>query len=167
MQAPICEVCLKSSILCSACQEKVDIGKVQQIEIDVSRFLFNLSEKVKSLSDVKVAKIIDAGVLLIIGGRGDGAKLVGKRGLVVKALAKKFNKSIRVLEEAENFKKFAEELISPLTLSGINTLYTSGKQVHKFRISPSQKDNLIITPKNFSEVIFDLYNRKAEIVFET
>lgn len=157
---------MKSSILCSACQEKLEKGKIQGIDIEVSRFLFELSKKVKSLSDAKIAKIIDAGVLLLIAGRGDGAKLVGKRGLVVKALAKKFNKSIRVLEEAKNFREFAENLISPTIISGINTLYVSGEPVYKVRVSNEQKNRLLISPQNFSEIIFDLYDRKAEIIFE-
>lgn len=166
MQTLICEVCLKSDLLCALCQEKLEKGEINKVDIDISKFLFNLSNKVKSLRDVKIKKVIDSGVLLIIAGIGDGAKLVGKKGYVVKALAKKFKKPIRVLEEATDFRKFVEDLISPSTLSGINTVYSSDGKSYKIRIPTTQKSRLTISPENFSEIIENIYNKKAELVFE-
>ncbi len=166
MQAPICEVCLNSNLLCSACQAKLDSGQIKQIDVDISRYLFSLSEKTKSLKDIKIAKILDSDIILIIAGRGDAPKIVGKGGSVVKTLAKQFKKSIRVIEEAPDFKDFIEELVSPNTVSGINTLYKMGEEVYRIRIPVSQKFRLAITPESFSQIISNLYNCKAELVFE-
>jgi len=166
MQTPICEVCLKSKILCSACQEKLDKGFVSKTEVDVLRFLYNLSGDMKSLRDVRISRVVDCGVLLIIAGRGDAARLVGKGGSVVKALAKQFKKSIRVLEEATDFKEFIAELLSPSPVNGINTLYKDNEEIYKIRIPAVEKSHLIFTPENLSEIISNFYNLKAEIVFE-
>lgn len=167
MQTTICEVCLKSDILCSVCKEKLDKGIVKNIEIEVGRFLFNLSEKVKSLKDVKINNIIDSEVLLIITKRGDAAKLVGKKGAVVKTLAKRFKKSVRIVEEAEDFRKFVEQLISPTTISGVNTLYTPLGEIYRIRIPPEQKNMLYLSPESFSAIMENIYKCKAEIVFES
>jgi transcription antitermination factor NusA-like protein len=166
MQAPICEVCLKSDILCSACQEKLNRGEANKTEIDVSRFLYKLSEKMRSLKDVKILKVIDCGVLLIISGRGDAAKIVGREGAIVKKIAKEFRKSIRILEEAPSFKDFVEELISPTPINGINTLYKENEEIYRIRISNLQKGHLMISPEIFSKIISNFYNVKAELVFE-
>jgi len=166
MQTPICEVCLKSDILCSACQEKLDKGLVSKIEVDVLRFLYNLSGDMKSLRDVKISKIVDCGVLLIIAGRGYAARLVGKGGSVVKAIAKQFKKSVRVSEEATNFKEFIEGLLSPAPVNGINTLYKDNEEIYKIRVPAVQKNHMIFTPESLSQIISNFYNLKAEIVFE-
>jgi transcription antitermination factor NusA-like protein len=157
-------VCLKSDILCNVCQGRLDGGEISKTEVDVSKFLYNLSDKIKGLKDIRLRKVIDSGVLLLIAGRGDAARLVGKSGSVVKTLAKQFNKSIRVVEEAEDLKKFAQDLISPTVIVGINTLYTPEGEIYKIRIPIGQK--VYISPENFSEIIESLYNRRAELIVE-
>lgn len=81
MQAPICEVCLKSDILCSACQDKLDKGIISNGDIEVAKYLYKLSEKMKSIRDVKVLRIINSDALIIITGRGTHPSL--SEGLVL------------------------------------------------------------------------------------
>jgi len=166
MQAPICEVCLKSNILCSGCQEKLNSGKITQKDIEVSRYIYGLSERMRSIRDIKILKVVDCGTLIIITDVGDAAKLVGKGGVVVKKIAKDFKKSIRILEEAPTFKDFVESLLSPAPISGINTLYKEDKEVYRVKIPSIQRNNVIISPEIFSQIISNFYNLKAEIVFE-
>jgi transcription antitermination factor NusA-like protein len=166
MQSPICEVCLKSDFLCSACQEKLNSGKISQIDIEISRYLYDLSEKMRSIRDVKILKIIDCGTLIILTGRGDAAKLVGRDGVIVKKIAKDFKKSIRILEEAPSFENFVENLIFPASISGINTLFKENEEVYRIRIPSTQRNQILVTPEGFSKIIFNFYNLKAEIVFE-
>ena len=164
MQTPICEVCLKSEILCKACQEKFNNGELSEIELEVLRFLYKLSEKMKSLKNVKIIKVIDTGVLLIITGRGDAARIVGRKGSIVKILAKRFKKNIRILEEATNFRKFIQNLISPVSLNGINMLYTGDEKIYRIRIP--NRSHLLLSPESFSQIVENLFDCKAEIVFE-
>ena len=166
VETSICEQCLSSTELCSDCQNRLDQGKITQKDVEVSRFLFTLSDKVRSLSDVKIVKIMDSECLIIISKIGDAAKLVGKNGFVVKALAKEFKKPIRILEEADTLQGFVENLISPISIRGVNTLYTPEGEVTKFRIPVNHKGRLNITPESFSDIVSDIYNCKAGLVFE-
>ena len=166
MQTPICEVCLRSNILCSGCQEKLNSGKISQKDVEVSRYLYGLSERMRSIRDIKILKVVDCGTLIIITGIGDAAKLVGREGVVVKKIAKYFKKSIRILEEASTFKGFVEELVSPAPVSGINTLYKEDQEVYRIKIPAIQRNNVLITPEIFSQIISNFYNLKAELVFE-
>lgn len=166
MQTSICEVCLKSDLLCNVCLEKLKKGHLNEKEIDVIRFLYNLSNKIKSLEDVKLVKVIDSDILVIISGKGDTAKLVGKGGSVVKELAKEFKKSVKIIEQSENFKEFIHNFLSPVAVNGINTIFTPKGEIFRIRISNSQKNRLPISYHGFSQVMENLYNSKAEIVFE-
>lgn len=166
MQTPICEVCLKSDILCNACKEKLDKGIISKDDVEFSKYIYKLSEKMKSIKNVKIVKVIDCGTLIIITGRGDAAKLIGREGVIVKKIAKDFKKSIRILEEAPTFKDFVEELISPATINGINTLYRENQEVYRIRIPAVQKNSVVISPETFSQIISNFYNVKAEIIFE-
>lgn len=167
MQAPICEVCLKSDMLCSGCQEKLNVGIITQHDVNVSRYLYNLSERMRSIRDVKIRRAIDCGTLIIITGIGDAAKLVGRNGVIVKKIAKEFKKSIRILEEAPNFREFIEELISPASVNGINTLFKENQEVYKIRVPATQRNQVMLTPESFSMIISNFYNRKVELIFES
>jgi transcription antitermination factor NusA-like protein len=120
----------------------------------------------KSIRDVKILGIVNRDALIIITGRGDAPKLVGKSGSVVKKIANKFKKSVRILEEASNFEEFVEELIFPAPVNGINTLYRNNEEIIRIRIPAVQKNHLLIKPESFSEIISNFYNKKAELVFE-
>lgn len=165
MRAPLCEVCLSSNILCQGCSGKLEQGELSQADVDVSRFVWGLSEKLHSLKEATIRKIIDGDVLLIVAAKGDGAKLVGKGGAVVKALAKQWGKSIRVLEE-NDFRTFTAELLHPLTVTGVNTLYTPEGEVLRVRIPTAQKPRSMMTPEGFSSMMQKLYGQKAELLFE-
>jgi len=165
MRAPLCEVCLSSDILCQGCAGKLQTGELSQMEVDVSRFVFGLSDKLHSLKEATIRKIIDGDVMLIVAAKGDGAKLVGKGGAEVKALAKQWGKSIRVLEENE-FRQFVSELLHPLTVTGINRLYTPDGEILRVRLPAAQKPRSIITPEGFGTMMHKLYGQKTELLFE-
>ncbi len=166
MQAPICEVCLKSDMLCSACKEKLETDRTTQAEIDISRFIYELSGKVRSLQEAKIEKIIESNIILIIAGKGDAAKLVGKGGSVVKALAKQFGKSIKIIEQSDDFKEFMQNLVSPAVIRAMNIIYTPEGEIYKLRIPLTYKNNLSVKEEDLSDISLSLFKRKAEIVFE-
>ena len=98
-------------------------------------------------------------------GKGDAAKVVGKGGVVVKALAKQFNKNIKVLEE-NDMKSFAADLLQPITILGTNILFTPDGEIKRIRAPLSQKSKFHISEQAFSNIMEKLYGTKAEIVFE-
>jgi len=165
MQMPICSVCLGSDILCSGCGKKFQDGLITQMDIDVSKYLFELSEKITNLDTVKLNKIIDSDVLVMVAEPGDAPKLVGKNGAVVKALAKKFNKSIRVLESA-GLEKFSRDLLSPTPIVGVNKVFKEDGEVLRVRAGASSKNKLLVSPESFSKIVQDIYGKRAELVLE-
>ncbi|MEM5804588.1 MAG: hypothetical protein QXU82_01940 [Candidatus Aenigmatarchaeota archaeon] len=165
MQTPICEICLNSDILCGGCQKKLEEGKITSDEVEISRMLFGMSEKTKSLKDAKLKKAMNTEVLLLIAGKGDGAKLVGKAGAVVKALAKKYEKPIRVLEESD-IRTFITNMLQPVPIEGINTVFAGGKETFKVRLPLNQKNRLLFSEETFKKVVSEVYGRQAELVFE-
>lgn len=165
MQTPICDTCLKSDSLCDICKTKLESNKINQNEIDVSRFIYNLSLKVKSLEDVSIEKVISAGNLIIISKIGDGSRLVGKGGTVVKVLAKKFGKSIRIIEKSDDYKKFIQMLILPSTLKAVNVLYSPTGEIYKLRIKNVDK-TLPIKEEDICNISSSIFQKHVEIILE-
>jgi len=153
-------------MLCAGCADKLARGEISQAEINVVRVLYNLSDKIHSLKDVKLKKVIDSDVILLVAGNGDGARLVGKGGAVVKELAKQFGKSIRVLEEKSDMRAFANELVSPASMLGLNTIFHKDGQSFRMRVPEVHRRRLQMSPETITSILSGIYGSKVEITFE-
>ncbi|MCD6445279.1 hypothetical protein J7L49_00630 [Candidatus Bathyarchaeota archaeon] len=115
---------MKTGMLCPKCQAKVDSGEVTELDLKIARFLLSLEEKYPSLQNVYFHKALDTdNTLAIIVGKGDVPRLLSYGGKIIKALAKKTGKNIRVLENGVDDRKFLEDLFAPLSIVTINTIW--------------------------------------------
>jgi transcription antitermination factor NusA-like protein len=86
--------------------------------------LLSLEGKYPPLQDIDFYNAVEAdGVLALIVGRGDVARLLGYGGKIVKAIAEKTGRNIRILEHGVDDRKFIEDLFAPLTVLTINTIW--------------------------------------------
>ncbi len=167
MKTPLCSLCLKSDFLCSGCSQKMLDGIITKTTVDISRFLYNLSKKITSLQDITILDIITtSNSLIILTEKGDGAKVVGKNGKIVKMLAEKTGKSIRVLENSDNFEEIIKGLVFPVKIKGINTLYKVEKEEKKIIISKKDKNRVPFNETSFRTVVKKLTGQDVILHFE-
>jgi len=111
-------------MLCLKCAAKVKAGEITDLDLKIARLLLSLEEKHTSLQNVCFYKAIDAGkTLAVIVGRGDVPRLLGYGGKIVKAISDETGKSVRVLENGVDDRKFLEDLFTPLSILTINTIW--------------------------------------------
>ena len=124
VKTQLCNFCLKSGILCSNCQSKVKSGQISDTYLEIARLLLSLEEKYPPLQDVYFHEAVEAdGVLALIVGRGDVARLLGYGGKIIRAIGEKTGKRIRILEHGVDDRKFLEDLFAPLPIMTINTIW--------------------------------------------
>jgi len=124
VKTQLCNFCLKSGILCSNCQAKVKSGQISDTYLKIARLLLSLEKKYPPLQNVYFHEAVEAnGVLALIVGRGDVARLLGYGGKIVRAIGEKTRKNIRILEHGVDERKFLEDLFAPLTVLTINTIW--------------------------------------------
>lgn len=123
MKTELCSFCLKSGMLCQKCSAKVKAGEISDIDLRIARLLLLLEEKYPSLQNVCFFKAIDANkTLALIVGHGDVPRLLGYGGKIIKALGEETGKSVRILENGVDDRKFLEDLFMPLSILTINTI---------------------------------------------
>ncbi len=164
MHSKICGACLKSGIFCASCQKKIESGEVSALELDAVKFLFGLKDRIRSLEEAKIIKVLDRHAIIIITEKGSAAKVVGKQGSVVKLLAKHFSKPIRVVD-AGNIKEFISSLIIPAS-AAVSVAYANGSECYRIRIMKSQKNRLPLEPGDISRVIGEIFGKPSEVIFE-
>lgn len=149
-------VCLKSDVLCNACQERLESGKISKSDLEVSRFLYGMEDKFKGLQNAKLIKTIEGDNIIIVTGYGDAARFVGRQGSVVKLLAKHFNKSIKVVEFSPDIKTFVRDLVPNAV---VNILYT--KEGEKYKIMTRGH---VASKEEVENIIKNIFGKPAEVV---
>ncbi len=168
MKTPICTFCLKSGVLCSRCQEKVEKEEVSELDIKVAKHLVELEEHFSSLKDVKFVKAVESNnLVVIVVGEGDIPSLIGPKGKIIKRLSDELGKKIRVIEETASLKKIIEDIIAPVSLLGVNTIWLpDGSNEKKVRVRQSESKKLPASTKILEKLIYDLTGEKVRFVFE-
>ena len=124
MKTELCSFCLKSGMLCQKCAAKVKAGDISDLDLRVARLLLSLEEKYPSLQNVCFHKAVTINrTLAVLVGRGDVPRLLGYGGKIIKAIGDETGKSVRVLENGVDDRKFLEDLFIPLSILTINTIW--------------------------------------------
>lgn len=168
MKAPICNVCLKTDgELCSMCEEKYENGEIDDYDIRVSRILHNLSTEHGSLQDSEIKKVYDMDkVTVIVTAEGDGAKVVGRKGEIVKKIAEKIDKSIRVVESAMDDMEVIKGLLSPAEVESINTVFAPEGQSKKIVVDKDYNGKINLKVEEFEQIISDITGTSYKLSFE-
>jgi len=168
MKTPICTFCLKSGVLCSRCQEKIEKGEVSDLDIKVAKNLVELEDRFSSLKDVKFIRAVESdNLVVIVVGEGDIPNLVGPKGRVIKSLSDELGRKVRVIEKSSSLKKTIEDIISPASLLGVNTVWLpDGSNEKKVRVRQSESKKLPAPTQVLEKLIYDLTGEKVRFVFE-
>lgn len=120
----ICHFCLKSGILCPKCQAKLKLGEITKTDLEIGRLLLSMESEYPLLQELYFHKVVESDrVLALIVGRGDVARLLSYGGKIVRAISEKTGKTVRVLENGVGERKFLEDLLAPLSIITINTIW--------------------------------------------
>ncbi len=164
MKTPVCEICLKSGILCRSCEDKVKGGSVSETEVKVAGLLLKLSEEKKIPKDVSLKRVLESPkMVVIVCGKGDTAKFIGAGGHTVKRLEKEISKRIMIVEESSDMKEFISNLVKPARVVSTSTVYKDGEEVMKVVVS---KGGQRISSDDFNSLMNILYGKSAEIAGE-
>lgn len=124
MKTELCSFCLKSGILCLKCSAKVKAGEITTLDLKIARLLLSLEDKYPSLQNVCFYKAVDVNkTLAVLVGHGDVPRMLGYGGKIIHAISDETGKSVRILEQGIDDRKFLEDLFTPLNILTINTIW--------------------------------------------
>ncbi len=161
----ICEICLNSDVLCSACNQKLDIGRITKIDIEVAKFLKSLEDKFKILKKAQILRVfLTKDQMIVVARKGDASKIIGKNGSIVKLLSKEFGKTVKVVEEGENITEFVNNFIYPACIEGVNIVYGKNGEIAKYKIRIPRQYLRKIDRNLLEEVIESVFEKPVEMI---
>ncbi len=167
MKTQLCNFCLNSGILCQKCLAKVKSGKVSQLDLKIARLLLSMEKKFPALQNIFFYKTIESDrTLAIIVGKGDLSSMLGQGGKIIKTIGTKLRKNIRVLEHGGNDRKFLEDLVAPLNIVTINTIWLpDGTTETKVILKKSVRKRSSLNIKAIKEIAHEVRNMTLRVEF--
>jgi len=161
-------VCLKSGILCQGCERKLRENKISELDIKISRVLFELAQKYRGLNAINFKRAIDAmGLTVLVVGRGEISNIIGREGKLIRELAKHLQMKIRVIEEGADIRKQAQDILTPVRVIGVNILYAGGRcEEYRVRIPRAHVRRLPASIDAIQMIFAKLTDKNIKLVFE-
>lgn len=162
MTLPICDICAKTGVLCTACESKLQEGKISKLDIELSRALYDLGG-----GGIGFERVIDTEKFIIVLAQKDGiGKIIGKGGDNIRILSNKFGKQLRVIGTGD-MEGTIYDLVAPARILGINTVYKqNGEIIRKIRINKKDKKKLRMDISEIQKLIGSVTKDNIEISFE-
>ncbi len=165
VRAPICEVCQRTDYLCPADEEKLKKGIISELDIRISRILYDMDSKYRIGDTVEFVKAYDMNSFILILVRGEIGRLIGKNGKVLRAFRQAVGKPIRIVEIDVDLKKTVQDLFGNVRVVGVNKLFKPDGVVYRI-VVPRKEIRYLSFPfpdvKRALEVILD---RPFEITY--
>ncbi|MBN2014776.1 MAG: KH domain-containing protein [Candidatus Altiarchaeota archaeon] len=162
MTLPICAICAKTGVLCNVCEERLKEGKISELDVELSKILYNLGK-----SEIGFDRAIDTKKFIIILTKKDNiGKIIGKSGDNIRKLSKDLGKQVRVISTGD-LEETIYDFVAPARILSINTVYKpDGTTLQRVRINKKDKKKLRMSLKEIEKLIASLTNDKVEISFE-
>ncbi|MEM0061317.1 MAG: transcription elongation factor NusA [Fervidicoccaceae archaeon] len=165
VKIPLDYICVKTGILCPRCHRLVESGKVLQEEIPVMKALIELEEDkdFKQLKDITYVRTIASRDLTVIIVKSGGVEqLLLKR--AAKALSDMLGRRVQIVEQTGDLKKLASELLSPVRINGVNTVWLpDGSTEYIVRISRYELRSLPSKLEVLEEILSKMLGSPARI----
>jgi transcription antitermination factor NusA-like protein len=163
MVLPVCDVCLKSGMLCQGCENKLKNGEISQLDLDIAKLLYRVGDG--KLGFKKTIEIGD--VVIIITEKDQVGKLIGKGGKIVREISKTVERKIRVVGENSDMKAVATDILAPARISGINIVYgKDGEERYKIRVRKEDARRLPAKLDLLNSIIQELTGEKTLVVID-
>jgi transcription antitermination factor NusA-like protein len=162
MPLPVCSVCAKSGILCPACEAKLSEGKINEFDVEVSRVLYELLG-----DEADFTRAINTeNYVVILTGREEVGKIIGKGGRNIRVISKHIGKQVRVVGEGD-FNEMVGVFIAPARVHSINTVYKpNGSMAIRVRVDRRDKNKLRIGVDDLKKLVSGITDTPVELTFD-
>ena len=157
MKFPVCDVCLKSGILCNACKSRMEKGEFKESHMDLFKMMNSMMPK--SVGDARIKKVMEAYDLVIfVTDRESVPSIVRNGGPVLKNISKEIDKPVRVIADAGNYREFLENVLFPVSVIAVNIVYAPEKEILKVIIP--ERSSLPVPEESLNEIMKREYGKE-------
>ena len=167
MKLPICVIDAQTNTLCRKCKQLHREGKISDIDIELSKILIDVAKSNKDLKNVSFYSSFELENVVIIVTKKQDVPILSMPD-VLDRIKQFTHKEIRFLERTKDPKTLVENLLHPIPVISVTTLYIppfSDKE-YKIEIEKQYKDTLPIPEEVVVQTVSSVLDTEAYIEYK-
>ena len=123
LRIPICAFDAKTGILCAKCQAKLTAGQITEADIQVSKALVKLAEKIPDVNKMTLLRSFQVDGNFVLEVEQADAAIVRSKPEVKQKLEEQLKGKVWVIASSNSDRRFLEDLFYPIRLLTVNTVW--------------------------------------------
>ncbi|MCG3215915.1 MAG: hypothetical protein KAS63_04335 [Candidatus Heimdallarchaeota archaeon] len=162
MKLPICVIDAQTNTLCRKCKQLYREGKINDIDIELSKILIDVSKSNKELKNITIHSSVELEDVVIIVTKNQDVPLLSSPD-VIDSIKQHTKKDVRFLERTKDPKKLVESLLYPIPVLNVSTLYLPpfSEKEYKVEIEKKYKGKLPIPEEVIVQTITSVLGTDA------
>lgn len=169
VKTTLCSICLNNyPLVCVNCQEKIDSGEISELDVRVIRVFMDLEKSFPPLKETTFIRAIQTnGLIIVLVSRGDGRRLRPALRKIQRLAEAKLDSIVRVVEESRNPQHILRDLIRPVRIQGINTIWLPDNSFErKVRLSSRDQSRIHLDIARLEQIVYELSGERIRISFD-
>jgi transcription antitermination factor NusA-like protein len=167
LRIPICAFDAKTGILCAKCQAKLTAGQITEADIQVSRALVKLAEKISEVNKMTLLRSFQVeGNFVLEVEQADAATFRSKPEIKQK-LEEQLKGRVWIVAASNSDRRFLEDLFYPIRLLTVNTVWLpDGSKLTKAIIPGRRVERLSSEIETLKKIVKQVRGIELTVEFE-
>lgn len=123
LKTPICTFDAKTGILCSLCENKLEIGQITQFDVEGSIILSKLAQKNTEVNKMTLVSASEIGNEQVLVMKNSDVRSIRSNTNLSSEINKAFGRNVWIVESDSNDRRFLENLFHPIHLESVNLVW--------------------------------------------
>ncbi len=156
----------QTNTLCRKCKQLYREGKINDIDIELSKILIDVSKSNKELKNITIHSSVELEDVVIIVTKNQDVPLLSSPD-VIDSIKQHTKKDVRFLERTKDPKQLVESLLYPIPVLNVSTLYLPpfSEKEYKVEIEKKYKGKLPIPEEVIVQTITSVLGTNAFIEY--
>jgi transcription antitermination factor NusA-like protein len=167
LRIPICAFDAKTGILCGKCQAKLTAGQITDADIQTSRALVKLAEKISDLNRMSLLRsfLVDGSYVLEV--EQADAALFRSRPEIKQKLEELLKGRVWAIAASNSDRRFLEDLFYPIRILTVNTVWLpDGSKLTKVIVPGRRVERLVNEIEALKKIVKQVKGIELTVEFE-
>jgi transcription antitermination factor NusA-like protein len=123
LRLPICNFDAKTGILCAKCESKLKSGEITSADVEASRALIHVAEKISDVNKVALKRAFEVGGNYVLEFEGQDIQTIRSSDSVRAELEGSLKGRVWLIGAGGTERKFLEDMLFPVRVLTVNTVW--------------------------------------------
>lgn len=157
LRIPICTFDAKTGILCAKCESKLNSGQISQADVEVSKALVKIAEKVNEVNRIRLLRSVEVGGNYVIEFEALDVTILRSNPEIAAKLEQLLKGKIWIVGATNSDRRFLEDLFYPTRILTVNTVWLpDGSKLTKAIVTGQRSERALSEVEKLKRVVKEM-----------